>query len=182
MEEWRDVVGFEGLYEVSNYGRVRSVDRVIIRKDGNRLPLKGKILRQQGKCGNSTIPRMQVFLSKEGHPYSKLVSRIVATAFIPNPENLPEVNHIDEDPSNNHVENLEWCTSQYNHDYGTRNQRQAEKLCKKVNVYDLDGKFIRQYESIKAAAEDIDGDPSSITKVCKKMYKYHKNYIFEYAS
>lgn len=106
-EIWKDVSEFEGLYEVSNLGRVRSIDRIIVRRNGILLPLRGKILPQYEKYGNSTIPRLQVNLSKEGKCYSKTVSRLVAKAFIPNPDNLPQVNHKDENPANNCVDNLE---------------------------------------------------------------------------
>lgn len=181
MGIWKDVVGFEGLYEVSNIGRVRSIDRAILRSDGTYLNLKGKILPQYKKCGNSSLPRLYVNLSKKGKAYTKTVSRLVAMAFLENKNNYPEVNHKDENPLNNNVLNLEWCTSEYNHNFGTRNKRQAEKLYKKVNVFDLNHVFIKKYDSIKSAAEDLNCDPSSITKVCKGKNKYHNGCIFEYA-
>lgn len=181
-EIWKDVSEFEGLYEVSNLGRVRSIDRIIVRRNGILLPLRGKILLQYEKYGNSTIPRLQVNLSKEGKCYSKTVSRLVAKAFIPNPDNLPQVNHKDENPANNCVDNLEWCTGAYNHNYGTRNERHAQKLKKQVDMFTLKHEFIKRYNSIKEAAEDIDGDPSAITKVCKGKNQNYKNYIFTYVS
>lgn len=182
IEIWKNVPEFEGLYEVSNKGRVRSVDRVIMRSNGYPLPLCGKILPQYEKYGNSEIPRLQVNLSKEGKCYSKTVSRLVAKAFIPNPDNLPQVNHKDENPSNNYVDNLEWCTCEYNHNYGTRNKRHVQRLKKQVDMFDINNNFIKRYNSIQEAAADIDGDPSSITKVCKGKYQNHKNYIFKYVS
>lgn len=84
-------------------------------------------------------------------------------------------------PSNNRVTNLEWCSNEYNHNYGTRNYRQSLKLNKKVNVFTLSHEFIREYDSLKAAANDLHIDSSSITKVCKGKHKYSGNYIFEYS-
>lgn len=180
MEQWKDIVGFEGLYAVSDLGRVRSLDRDILRRDGSVMHVNGKIMPQYEKYGNSPFPRLQVNLSKGEKRYSKQVSRLVAIAFIPNPNNLPQVNHKDENPLNNNVNNLEWCTSEYNHNYGTRNQRQAEKLQKAVDVYDLQGNYLYHYDSIKLAAQELHCDASCIAKVCKKQNKYHHQYIFRY--
>lgn len=177
MEIWKDVVGFEGYYEVSNLGRVRSVDRVILRNNGNPLPIKGKMLKLQQKSNG----RIYANLSKEGQPYCKTVHRLVMTAFVPNPENLPHINHKDEDTTNNNLENLEWCTEEYNHNYGTRNARQAKALHKAVDVFDLKENFICHYDSIKEAAQILNCDESSIAKVCKGKYEYHKGYKFKYA-
>lgn len=181
LECWKDVVGFEGLYEVSTRGRVRSIDRIIIRKNGTKLPIKGRILPQYKKRGNSKLCRYQVNLSKNGKKYSKSVHRLVAMAFIPNPLNLPEVNHIDENPLNNVVWNLEWCSSEYNHNYGTRNARQAKALEVAVDCFDIDGNFVQRYRSIKSAAKELNLDASCITKVCKHKVKQTKSYVFEYA-
>lgn len=182
MEEWKDVVGFEGLYQVSNKGRVRSIDRVIIRCNGTLLPLTGKILPQYKKRGNSWLPRLQVNLSKNGKAYSKLVHRLVAEAFLPNPQEYETVNHKDENPLNNNLDNLEWCTNAYNHNYGTRNKRHAESLEKSIDMFDSNGNYIKTFTSIKNAALEIDGDPSCIAKVCKGKYKHHKGFIFKYTN
>lgn len=182
LEIWKPIPGFEGYYEASNLGRIRGVDRVVERQRHAPLNIKGKILTQFSKPGKGTKDRFQVNMCKNGKAYSKLVSRLVASAFLPNPNNYEQVNHKDENPANNNVDNLEWCTNEYNHNYGTRNQRQAEKLMKPVNMYTLNHDFIKQYNNIKSAAEDIDGDPSAITKVCKGKNKTHKNYLFEYVN
>jgi len=114
-EVWKPVVGFEGHYEVSNMGRVRSVDRIVIQKAKKDSALKrvyrGRILRYmiRGK-----IKRHGVCLYKDNVPYPKLVSRLVAEAFIPNPENKPEVDHIDTNPFNDRADNLRWVTHQEN--------------------------------------------------------------------
>lgn len=128
MEEiWKPVKGFEGYYEVSNLGRVRSIDRVVVDNVRNceRL-LKGKILIQR----NNSNGYMGIMFCKEHKLYNKYVHRLVAETFIPNPDNLPQVNHKDEDKSNNRADNLEWCTSFYNNEYGTRKKRWYETRIK----------------------------------------------------
>ena len=128
MEEIRKPVkGFEGYYEVSNLGRVRSIDRVVVDTVRNceRL-LKGKVLIQKDN-GNGY---KNVMFCKEHKLYNKYVHRLVAEIFLPNPDNLPQVNHKDEDKSNNRVDNLEWCTSFYNNEYDTRKKRWYETRIK----------------------------------------------------
>lgn len=170
------------MYQVSNLGRVKSLKRIIKRKNGTELKVNEKILKTVCKSLNcNTLPREYVQLSKNSKPFTFLVHRLVAVAFIPNPNGYEQVNHIDENPLNNRVENLEWCNNEYNHNYGTRNQRQAVKLFKKVSVYDLNNNYITTYNSIKEAAKSLNCDESSITKVCKNKCKYTHNYIFKYA-
>lgn len=124
MEEiWKPIKGYEGLYEVSNLGRVRSLDRCVVYANGQVHIHRGKILRPGISNGY-----MQVHLCKCGDMKQPLVHRLVADAFIPNPENLPQVNHKDENPSNNEVSNLEWCTSEYNINYGTRKEKVMKSL------------------------------------------------------
>ena len=128
MEEiWKPVKGFEGYYEVSNLGMVRSIDRVVVDTVRNceRL-LKGKVLIQKDN-GNGY---KNVMFCKEHKLYNKYVHRLVAEDFIPNQDDLPQVNHKDEDKSNNRVDNLEWCTSFYNNEYGTRKKRWYETRIK----------------------------------------------------
>lgn len=122
-EVWKPAKGFEGYYEVSNLGSVRSIDRVIydtVRKC-NRL-MKGKVLtiRDNGHGYKA------VMFCREHKIYNKYVHILVAETFLDNPENLPSVNHKDEDKSNNVVTNLEWCTYYYNNEYGTRKKRWYE--------------------------------------------------------
>ena len=104
-EEWRDIKGYEGKYMVSNLGRVKSLNYSNTGKEG--------ILnaRDNGKG------YLRVILWKDGKDKKYRINRLVAQAFIPNPDNLPEVNHKDEDKTNNRVDNLEWCSRQYNIEY-----------------------------------------------------------------
>lgn len=108
MIEWRDVKGYEGLYQVSNNGLVRSVDRVTT---GNRhRNLNGKLLEQN----TNEFGYLMVHPCKDGKSKTKRVHRLVAEAFIPNIDNKPYINHKDGNPQNNNVENLEWCTQKEN--------------------------------------------------------------------
>ena len=117
MEEWRDIKGYEGRYQVSNLGRVKSLkDRY-----GN---YREKILNPR----NSIQGYLDISLYKNGVSKRFKVHRLVAEAFISNINNYSQVNHKDENKQNNRVENLEWCTSKYNANYGTRNKRHSEKM------------------------------------------------------
>lgn len=116
--KWADVVGYEGLYQVSNTGLVRSIDRIVIHR-GSPCNRKGHVLKQAYSKGRYAF----VVLSSESKHKIFKVHRLVAKAFIPNPENLPEINHKYEDTRNNNVSNLEWCTRKYNMNYGTLPKR-----------------------------------------------------------
>lgn len=131
MEIWKSIVGYEGLYEVSNLGNVRSVDRYVNHPKGGLSLRKGKLL-QPNKNHQGYYC---VLLSKSCKTENRRVHRLVAEAFIPNPDNLPQINHKDEDKSNNIVTNLEWCTCSYNIMYGSAIQRMINTKIKK-GVYD----------------------------------------------
>ena len=152
MEEWMDIEGYEGLYQVSNEGRIKSLHREIIYKDGRKKVLEERILHNF----LSDLGYYHVMLSKDGVPKRYKVHRLVAKAFIPNPMNLPIINHKDECKTNNVVENLEWCDQNYNIHYGTMIDRGKEKqlnrsdLSKEVEQYNLDGDLV---ETFKSASE-----------------------------
>lgn len=114
MEEWKDIPGYEGLYQISSFGRVKSMGTS---RDGWRF--KEKIL----KLTEEPKGYLKVGLRKNGKLKTVRVHRLVAESFVPNPECFPEVNHKDENKSNNRVENLEWCTAKYNSRYGTKAKR-----------------------------------------------------------
>lgn len=120
-EIWRDIKDFEGIYQVSNLGRVRSLARWIKRKDGKTIYRKGRILKPQTGSGYQTV-----YFRVGNKQKWFYVHRLVAEAFIPNPDNLPQVNHINENRMDNRVENLEWCSQRYNINYGTAIERQIK--------------------------------------------------------
>ena len=128
MEEvWKDIPEYEGLYQASTLGRIRSVDRLILSRGGFFKHLKGVILIQ------TTAGRgyASVMLSKNGLTKRWNVHRLIALTFIPNPNNYPEINHKDENKTNNIWTNLEWCDSKYNANYGHRNINQINTKAKK---------------------------------------------------
>ena len=123
----KPVKGYEGYYEVDQFGRVFGLERIIKVNDNGRnyeKPIAGKQLKQS----MHTKGYKTVSLTKDGKTKTLFVHRLVAEAFIPNVDNLPMVNHKDEDKTNNFVENLEWCTNDYNINYGTARRRQAKKI------------------------------------------------------
>ena len=122
----KNIKGYEGLYGITTEGDVWSYRRK-------------KFL----KPGVNNDGYLYINLSKNGKYKSYTIHRLVAEAYIPNPENLPEINHKDENKTNNCLQNLEWCDHKYNINYGTRN----EKLKKPILQYDLDGNFIKEWES-----------------------------------
>ena len=115
-EIWKDVVGYENLYEVSNFGRIRTNKNKITHTEmhGDRH-WKQRILKQkfQQRCRSNEFDA-RVILWKDGKEKTFLVSRLVAISFLDNPNSLPQINHIDGNPTNNKVENLEWCTAKHN--------------------------------------------------------------------
>lgn len=127
LEIWKPIVGYEGHYEVSNLGNVRSLDKSVCSKNGSKAIKKGKIRSLKiTKYGYK-----EVNLSKGNEVKSKRVNRLVAEAFLPNPNNLPCVNHKNEDKLDNRVENLEWCDVQYNTRYGNGIRKQLETKVKR---------------------------------------------------
>lgn len=119
-EIWVKVKGFECFYEVSNLGRVKSLDREIVYCNGRKDKFKGKIK----KFSKNNFGYLHVTLFKNSKSLTTLVHRLVAKHFIPNPENKPQINHIDNNPANNNVSNLEWVTQQENRNHCVNQSRQ----------------------------------------------------------
>ena len=165
-EEWKDVVGFEGKYQVSNKGNVRTFQR------DRCMPLKKK----------NTLGYMTVMLWDNKVRKDAKVHRLVAEAFIPNPDNLPIINHKDENPSNNCVENLEWCTQQYNITYGTAMQKRIKSnpRVKPVVMLNTNEEFEMEFESSAEAARYIGGNGSNVWAVCNKRAETYKGKVFMY--
>lgn len=144
MEIWKPIKGYENLYWISNEGRVWRPSHV----DTIGRTKKGRVLR----ASVSRNGYEKVGLTKDGAKTTKLVHRLVGEAFLENPENLPMINHKDENKRNNNVENLEWCDSTYNNNYGTSNYRQARTKGRKVAQFLPSGVFVCDYYSIIEAS------------------------------
>ena len=167
MEEiWKDIEGYEGKYQVSNLGRVRSLDQMLsyASRWGTIAyrPAKGKVLTAQKIHGGY----LGVLFKVQGHTEMKLVHRLVAKAFVPNPQNLETVNHIDEDKTNNRADNLEWMSRADNVRYGTGSQRKRTPTRAVVQM-SADGQDIRTWPSAKEAGQSLNIDPSHITACCR---------------
>ena len=186
-EEWRPVEGYEDRYEVSNLGRVRSVDRV---NDYGRH-YKAKMRKQ--KVGQHGY--MEITLTGPGPRETRLktfrVQRLVAAAFIPNPQGLPEVNHLNEDKTDNRVCNLCWSSRVENLNYGTRTKRQIETNRKngvggfghnpiRVRCFSKSGEPVAEYGSISEAGKHTGISPSHICKCCKGILKSAGGYRWQY--
>ena len=162
-EIWKDIKGYEGLYQVSNLGRVKSKRKIL-------SPSKGEYLK--------------VVLSKNGVEKVYTIHRLVAKAFIDNFENKPQVNHKDENKHNNVVDNLEWVTNKENMNYGTRNKRIIENkrhTFKKIIQKDKNNKIIHKWKDIVEIQEKTKYNKHNIYKCCENKYKYAYGYKWEYS-
>lgn len=166
VEIWKPIPNYEGLYEVSNLGRIRSLYNY----------RKYNVLTQNIKRGY-----YQIGLRKNGIRKWYQVHRLVAQAFIPNPDNLPQVNHKNENKLDNEISNLEWCSVSYNNMYGSRLKRIKEKVVKPVYQYDLNGKLIKKHESLVDATKSMGlKSLSSISLCCSGKYKTSNGYKWSY--
>ena len=169
IEEWKQIRGFPG-YEVSNYGRIRSLARnykygshgIIVLKTNDRHGYRG------------------VTLFRDGKRHYKAVHRLVAEAFISNPDDLPIINHKDEDRTNNRVDNLEWSTYKYNSNYGDCRRKISDRVSRKVGQYTKNGELIAIHKSMTIASRETGACLSEISKCCKDFrhsaggYKWRK--------
>lgn len=174
---WKDIEGYEGKYQVSDNGEVRSL---------NYGGYGGvKLLKQ---CTHRDGYK-RVALCKNGKRKYYFVHRLVAIAFISNPHNYKEVNHKDECKSNNNMNNLEWCTREYNLNYGTIKERFSEHRkgknspsAKPILMYDKEGNFIKRFECISDVNEYFNNDKaySNVSACLRGITKTAYNYIFKY--
>lgn len=183
-EIWRPVVGYEGLYEVSNFGRVKS----LARETNNQYCKEDRIL----KLKSSKTGYLSVGLKSPGEKQKLyLVHRLVAEVFIPNPYNLPQVNHKDEDKTNNCICNLEWCDAKYNNSYGNHPKTYEQTIfkhnrpdkSKPVLQYDLEGNLIAKFPSTAEAQRCTGIRHQQINGCCRGEYGYKTagGFIWKYA-
>lgn len=195
MEEiWKDIKDYEGFYQVSNLGNVKSLERKVNSKiKNNNFVIKKEKILSKTKLNNGYE---QVHLSKEGITRKKQVHRLVAEAFIPNPDNLPQINHKDEDKTNNSVfmnddgsidsdkSNLEWCTAKHNVNHGTGHYRSCitrRKCCtKEVFQFALDGSFIQSFYSCSEASRKTGINLSCISSAAKHVSYTAGSYLWSY--
>ena len=175
IEVWRAVVGYEGVYEVSNWGRVKSL-----------WFGKERILKpHKNKNGYLTV-----LLSKNKKITRCYIHRLVAQAFIPNPQNLSEINHKNEQKELNFVENLEWCDHRYNMRYGTRIERVAKanagvyntKCSKPVVQKTKDGEFVREWPSLAEINRQTGWSIANISQCCNGILKSSHGYRWSYST
>lgn len=173
QEIWKDIEGFNGFYQVSNLGNVKSYKQNKIKYLNKRITPKGYI---------------EFKLTKNGKSNYYKAHRLVAQAFIPNPNNLPQVNHIDCNKQNNCIDNLEWCTNSENQIHAYKNGLQPKRCglnssrCRAVNQYTITGEFIKHWDYIKQASDALNIPHNYIVRCCRGVYKTTQGFIFRYAN
>ncbi len=178
-EEWRPVKDYEGLYEVSNMGNVKSLGNGKSRNSNNN---KERILKPSG----NGIGYLRVQLWKDGKKKQCLVHRLVATAFCENQMGYTEVNHLDEDKTNNCADNLEWCSRSYNNSYNDKAKKAGKKVAEKLSkpvlaIHKING-LILEFPSAHEASRVLRIDQGSITRCCQGKQMTAKGYTFFYAN
>lgn len=185
-EIWKDVDGFVGSYQVSNFGRVRSIDRYVSCGHSKVRFQKGTILKQS--LNHKGYLRIRISRSRK-EKYSLLVHRLVALAFIPNPNNYPQINHIDGCKTNNHYKNLEWCDNSYNqihanllklNDHSKYKSGKPERPTAKLDI--ATRKVIALYNSLSEAGSKNNIDSHLIGAVCRKARKSTGGFAWAYAT
>lgn len=172
IEEWKDVPNYEGLYQVSNFGRVKSFRKSSKFRCQSEYILKPNVASHgyaEVTLYNKTVRR------------KFLVHRLIASVFLPNPNNFPQINHKDENKLNNAVNNLEWCSAEYNNAYGTARIRKIDTVSIPVEQTTYDGKVIAIYRSTRLAAEILD-IPRGTLKSAITKHTQCKGYFWRFSS
>jgi hypothetical protein len=188
-EIWKDIEGYEGIYQVSNLGRVKRLERDVPQYNHGHLQyqhINEKILKMRPTKGGYMLILLRG--AQDGIRRGFSVHRLVAKAFIPNPDNLPQVNHKNEIRTDNRAENLEWCTNYYNMHYGKCQQRIYKgQHFKPVDVYTKDGKFLSHYESLVKASKATGVPTGTVSWICQGTVRNGikrqtaKGYRFKYS-
>lgn len=176
MEQWKDIKDYEGLYQVSNMGRIRSLDRLVKGGYGCQKLIKGKIIKPY------EAPSGYYKLSLYSHRKREMVyvHKTVAENWLPNPDNLPCINHKDENKKNNSVDNLEWCSYSYNNTYNGKQKITAEKTSKAVYQYSLSGELIKEWKSTMDIQRSTGYLNGNIGKACRGKYKQAYGFKWSY--
>lgn len=180
-EKWEDIIiddiDFTGYYQESNFGRTKSLKREIISGYGAKHTTKNRILKPQ----KSAKGYYDAVLYKNGIHYSKQVHRLVASCFVENDDlnRKTVVNHKDENKSNNRADNLEWCTEEYNRNYGSAIKRRTDKIKIPIVQLSLDGESVEVFDKIIDVIK-FGYDSSAVIACCKKKRITHKNYVWMY--
>ena len=179
-EQWKSVIGYEDLYEVSNLGNVRSKDRIVyqLHKDGGqaRHIYKGKMLKPQLQRNGY----LAIDLHKAGSFIRFFVHRLVASSFVENPDGKPIINHKDSNRTNNRFDNLEWVTQSENVIHGYRFGNMIPPHQRKVGQYDFDGNLIRIWKSQTDVEREMGIFQANIYKVCYGKRNQAGGYVWRY--
>ena len=201
MEEWKDIEGYEGLYQISNEGRVKALERYVDNFWGTKQYIRERVLK-----GNQTNGYLTVSLCKNGIPKNVYIHRLVAEAFIPNPDGKPCIDHKDTNTFNNNVTNLCWCTAKENSNnpktrlHNSLGQKKNKNNIARLNEYSerkkrqifqltLDGKLIMAFDSAADAAKELNYNESMINRCCNgghycngKWYsnKTYKGFLWQF--
>ena len=175
-EEWRDVVGYEDLYQVSSEGRVKSLERKVKHWCGGERIQKERILKPVVVGGGY----LRVVLYAGGKPKKFFAHRLVCQTFHENPDNKPQVNHINEDKTDNRACNLEWSTRRENINHGTRNERVAKAQSKPVGQYTRDGDLVKVWPSVIEAQRQTGFNKGNISQAANGKIKQAYGFIWKY--
>lgn len=176
-EVWKDIQGYENIYQVSNKGNVRSLDRIDIIKDGRKFVRTGKVLK--AKICRKGYHRVQLCINSKCKHCN--IHRLVAIAFIPTTNYNLQVNHIDGDKTNNYVSNLEWVTNSENFNHAMKNNLlNLTSKSKVVRQYTLDGVFIKEYPSTLQVERELGFTHSGIGMCARGLYKQSQGFIWRY--
>lgn len=178
IEIWKDIEGYEGLYQVSNQGRVKSLNRKVANA---MFSVKEHIVKEADNGRGYKF----VSLWENNKEKKYYIHRLVALTFIPNPNGYKYINHKDEDKSNNHVYNLEWCTAKYNCNYGNHKKKLIESYIangnnRPIDVYDMSGRFIKTYDCSNEVCKELGIGRRVLYLSCQGVTKSCKGYRFAF--